>query len=151
MTKKVLFVCHGNICRSPMAESIFTGLAADAGMADAFEIDSAAVSTEEIGNDLYPPAKAELRRRGVTIVPHRARQITRRDYEHFDLIVAMDHSNVRWLKRLLGGDPQGKVRLLMDFTGRGGEVSDPWYTDRFDVAFDDIEEGCRALLASLRA
>jgi protein-tyrosine phosphatase len=145
---KVLFVCHGNICRSTMAQCVFTDLAARSGAADRFVIDSAATSTEEIGNPIYPPAARKLREKGVPILPHRARQITERDYKEFDLIVAMDEYNLRNLRRRLP-DTAGKYRLLLDFTDRPGEVADPWYTGDFETAYRDILEGCRGLLAAL--
>ena len=145
---RILFVCHGNICRSTMAECVFTFLAAEAGLADRFAVDSAAVSAEEIGNPIYPPAARKLREKGVPVLPHRARQITRRDYETFDVIVAMDESNLRLLRRRIP-DTAGKYRLLLDFTRRPGEVADPWYTGDFETAYRDVLEGCRGLLAAL--
>lgn len=148
---KILFVCHGNICRSPMAQCIFQQLAEEAGVGDRFEIDSAAVSAEELGNGIYPPAERELRRHGVPVLPHRAWQLRERDYERYDLFVVMDRSNFDRLFMRFRADPQGKLRMLMDYTPQGGEVSDPWYTDRFDVAYRDICEGCEALLKSLLA
>ncbi len=145
---KILFVCHGNICRSTMAQCVFTDLAARSGASERFVIDSAATSTEEIGNPIYPPAARKLREKGVPILPHRARQITERDYKEFDLIVAMDEYNLRNLRRRLP-DTAGKYRLLLDFTDRPGEVADPWYTGDFETAYRDILEGCRGLLAAL--
>ena len=143
---KILFVCHGNICRSTMAQCVFSDLAARAG--ERFFVDSAAVSAEELGNPIYPPAARKLREKGVPILPHRARQITERDYKEFDLIVAMDEYNLRNLRRRLP-DTAGKYRLLLDFTDRPGEVADPWYTGDFETAYRDILEGCRGLLAAL--
>ncbi len=142
---KIMFVCHGNICRSPMAEFVFKQLAEDAGLSEAFVIRSAATSTEEIGNPIYPPAKAELRRRGVPFNERNAVQISRADYNMYDLLVAMDDRNIHNMHRMLGGDPDGKIRKLMDFTDRPGDVSDPWYTGRFDEAYNDIREGCERL------
>ena len=141
-------MCHGNICRSTMAQCVFTALAARSGAAGRFVIDSAATSTEEIGNPIYPPAARKLREKGVRILPHRARQVTERDYKEFDLIVAMDEYNLRNLRRRLP-DTAGKYRLLLDFTDRPGEVADPWYTGDFETAYRDILEGCRGLLAAL--
>ena len=148
---KILFVCHGNICRSPMAEFVMKQLVREAGCADRFEIASCAVSREEIGNDLYPPAKAKLREKGVPFGHRCARQITRADYEAADYILLMDRQNRRWLDRLLGGDPAGKVHLLLEYAGRSDSVADPWYTGDFEAAYQDILEGCRGLLAALMA
>ena len=131
-----------------MAQCVFTDLAARSGASERFAIDSAATSTEEIGNPIYPPAARKLREKGVPILPHRARQITERDYKEFDLIVAMDEYNLRNLRRRLP-DTAGKYRLLLDFTDRPGEVADPWYTGDFETAYRDILEGCRGLLAAL--
>ncbi|MBE5804252.1 MAG: low molecular weight phosphotyrosine protein phosphatase [Clostridiales bacterium] len=145
--KKILFICHGNICRSPMAELIFKQLVRERGMGNRFSIASAATSTEEIGNPVYPPARAELARHGVPVEKRGACQLTRGDYEAYDLLIGMDNANIRNMHRMLGGDPEGKIHRLMDFTTRPGEVSDPWYSDRFDIAYRDIREGCEALLA----
>ena len=145
--RKVLFVCHGNICRSPMAEMILKHLVRERGLEGQFSIASAATSTEEIGNPVYPPARAELARHGVPVEKRGARQLTRRDYEEYDLLIGMDNANIRNMHRMLGGDPEGKIHRLMDFTTRPGEVSDPWYSDRFDIAYRDIRQGCEALLA----
>ena len=144
---KVLFICHGNICRSPMAEMIFKQLVREMGLEKQFEIASAATSTEEIGNPVYPPARAELARQGIPVEKRGARQLTRRDYADYDLLIGMDNANIRNMNRMLGGDPEGKIFRLMDFTARPGEVSDPWYSDRFDIAYRDIREGCEKLLA----
>ncbi len=145
---KILFVCHGNICRSIMAQCVFADLAERAGAAERFEIDSAAVSAEELGNPIYPPAARKLREKGVPILPHAARQITKGDCERFDLIVAMDEYNLRGLRRRLP-DSAGKYRLLLSFTDRPGEVADPWYTGDFETAYRDILAGCQGLLDTL--
>lgn len=146
---KILFICHGNICRSPMAEMIFKNLLRERKMEQRFFVASAATSREEIGNPVYPPARAELARHGVAVERRGARQVTRQDYAEYDLLIAMDHFNLRNLHRMLDGDPEGKVHLLMDYTNRPGEVADPWYNDRFDIAYRDILEGCEGLLAHL--
>ena len=150
---RILFVCHGNICRSPMAEFIFKDMVKQQGREKEFFVASCATSTEEIwnglGNPVYPPARAELAKHGISCEGKRAVQLTKKDYESYDLLIAMDSNNVRNIHRIIGSDPAGKVRKLMDYTPRGGDVADPWYTDRFDVAYRDIEEGCRCLLEQL--
>ena len=143
--KRVLFVCHGNICRSPMAEMIMKHLVRERGLAD-YVIDSAAVSREEIGNGVYPPAKRELAAHGVCCDAHCARQITAADYDRWDYLIGMDMSNITRMLRIFGHDDAGKVHRLLDFTGRPADVADPWYSDRFDIAFSDILRGCEALL-----
>ena len=148
-TKKILFVCHGNICRSPMAEFVMKWLVKEAGREGEFEIASAATSTEEIGNPVYPPARCKLAEHGIASDGKYARQITRRDYSYYDLIVGMDEWNLRNMRRMLGGDPDGKICLLMDYTERPGEVADPWYTGDFEATWRDVLEGCRGLLAVL--
>ena len=151
--KRIMFVCHGNICRSPMAEFIFKGMVAERGLSHSFEIASSATSTEEIwngiGNPIYPPAQRELKRRGVHYDNRRAVQLCREDYDKYDMFVGMDSMNVRNMHRIFGGDRENKIYKLMEFTSRGGDVSDPWYSDRFDIAFDDIYEGCSNLLSLL--
>ena len=146
---RILFVCHGNICRSPMAEFVMKDLVEKQGRSAEFTIASAATSTEEIGNGVYPPAKAMLRKHGVSCEGKRAVQLRREDYDKYDLLIGMDSANIRNMQRICGGDRQGKIRKLMDYTDRGGDVADPWYTDRFDVAYRDIYDGCVALLSSL--
>ena len=152
--KRVMFVCHGNICRSPMAEMISRDLCAKRGITGLI-FASSATSTEEIwngvGNPVYPPARAELLRHGIDPKDKRAVQLSAADYDHYDLFVGMDSANIRNMMRIFHGDPQQKVRKLMEYTKRGGDVSDPWYTDRFDVAFADIFEGCEALLGAILA
>ena len=149
---RILFVCHGNICRSPMAEFVMKELVRRKGLADHFEIASAATSREELGNPVYPPARRKLAEHGITCAGHAARQMTRRDYEHFDRILGMDHANIRNIQRIAGGDPDRKISLLLDHALRPGqEVADPWYTGDFDAAWNDILAGCEGLLAELAA
>ena len=148
---KILFVCHGNICRSPMAEFVMKDLVKKAGRGAEFEIASAATSTEEIGNPVYPPARRELAAHGIGCAGHAARQLRRNDYVHYDLLIGMDGANVRNMRRMCGGDPDGKIRLLLDFAGRPGqEVADPWYTGDFTATWRDVEAGCRGLLEQLK-
>lgn len=149
MIHKILFVCHGNICRSPMAEFVMKDLVGKAGAEEAFEIASAAVSTEEIGNDIYPPAQRKLREKGVSFIHRSARQITRSDYAYYDHIICMDESNLRWLRRIIGDDKEDKVSLLMQWTGVRRDVADPWYTSDFEATYRDVTEGCKALLLQL--
>ena len=150
---RILFVCHGNICRSPMAEFIFKDLAEKQGIADRFVVSSSATSTEEIwngiGNPVYPSAKAELAKHGLSCNGKRAVRLEKNDYDKYDLFVGMDSANIRNMLRIFGSDPDGKVRKLMDYTDRGGDVADPWYSYRFDVAYRDILEGCTALLEAV--
>jgi protein-tyrosine phosphatase len=144
--KKILFVCHGNICRSPMAEFVMKDLVAKAGLEDEFYIESAAASTEEIGNGVYPPAKRKLAEHGISCKGKTARQITKDDYEYFDLLIGMDEYNIEDMIDICGGDPDGKIYELMDFTERKGDVADPWYTRDFDATWRDVSEGCQRLL-----
>ena len=143
---RILFVCHGNICRSPMAEFVMKELTRQAGLGDQFIISSAATTTEELGNDIYPNAKAELKRRGIPFDRRRARQIRSDEYNDWDYIIAMDDENLYDINYIIGNDPQHKVRLLMSFTGKSSSVSDPWYTRNFARAYNDIYQGCEALL-----
>ena len=150
---RILFVCHGNICRSPMAEFIFKDMVEKAGAEDRFEIASAATSSEEIwngiGNPVYPSAKAELARHGLSCEGKRAIKLQKDDYDRYDIIIGMDENNMSNMARIFGGDPDGKCRKLMDLTSRGGDVADPWYSGHFDVTYRDIYEGCEALLKQL--
>ncbi len=144
---KVLFVCHGNICRSPMAEFILKALVKARGLQDSYHIESAAVSSEESGNPIYPPAKRSLTQHGVPFDPaKRARRVSAEDYRNFDRIICMDASNLRLIRRIIPEDPEGKIHLLMSYTGVGRDVADPWYTGDFEEAFQDILAGCEAML-----
>ncbi len=147
---RILFCCHGNICRSPMAEQIFLSLVKKRGLEKHFQIDSAATSREEIGYPIYPPIRKTLIMHGIDPGTHRARQITKKDYEDFDLLIGMDSEN-RWsLRRFYNDDPLGKIHLLLDYTDNPKDVDDPWYTRDFESAFNDIKEGCERLLAYLQ-
>ena len=132
-----------------MAEFVMKQLVSEAGRADEFEIASAATSTEEIGNPVYPPARRKLAEHGISCAGKTARQLTRRDYDHYDLLIGMDRYNIRNMERMCGGDPDNKIHLLLDYTHRPGDVADPWYTDDFDATWRDCLEGCTALLATL--
>ncbi len=137
-----------------MAEFILKKMVEERGLSDRFVIASSATSTEEIwngiGNPVYPPARAELKKHGIDPGTKRAVQLCREDYGKYDLFIGMDSANIRNMHRILGGDPEGKIRKLMDYTDRGGDVADPWYSDRFDIAYRDIHDGCEALLGSLK-
>ena len=146
MKHKILFVCHGNICRSPMAEFVMKHLVEKQGLQDQFEIASAATSTEEIGNPVYPPAQRKLAEHGINCEGKRARVMTREDFNYYDHIVVMDNENLQSIKWLFGKDKDHKVRLLMDYTDRPGEVADPWYTGDFEATWRDVLEGCEGLL-----
>ena len=147
---KVLFLCHGNICRSPMAEFIFTHMVKEEGLADHFHIESAATSREEIGNDTHHGTRRKLKEVGIPIWPRSARQITKKDYKEFDYILVMERYNLRNLERVIGKDVDGKVHLLLDYTNRPGNIADPWYTGNFDETYDDIVEGLQGFLEYLK-
>lgn len=147
--KKIMFVCHGNICRSPMAEFIMKKLVSDAGMSDRFHIASSATSTEELGNPVYPPARSELARHGIGCAGKTAVQLRKSDYDKFDIFIGMDTANIRNMNRIFGSDPEVKIYKLLTFAGRSDDVSDPWYSRDFGKAYADIEEGCIGLLRQL--
>ena len=143
---KILFVCHGNICRSPMAEFVMKDLVRKAGRAAEFSIVSAATSTEELGNPVYPPARRMMAAHGIDCTGKTARQLRKADYAQYDYLIGMDQANFRNMQRMCGGDPDGKIHLLLDFTDRPGQVADPWYTGDFQATWEDVLEGCEGLL-----
>lgn len=146
---RILFVCHGNICRSPMAEFVMKNLVRKAGMEAQFHIESAATSTEEIGNPVYPPVRRKLAEHGIDCAGKTARQLTNADYDQFDLLIGMDQANLRNMHRICGGDFAGKLHLLMDYTDRPGDVADPWYTGDFETTWRDVLAGCEDLLRAV--
>ena len=146
---RILFVCLGNICRSPMAEFIMKDMVKKAGLADRFEIASAATSREELGNPVYPPARQKLAQHGIGCKGKTARQLTAEDYGYYDLLIGMEEANLRNMRRICGGDSEGKLSLLLDWTGHPGDVADPWYTGDFEATWQDVLAGCQALLTHL--
>lgn len=146
---KILFICHGNICRSTMSQFVFQDLVNKRGLKDKFYIDSAATSREEIGNRPHYGTVSKLRQVGVPVLEHYAVQMTRQDYEDYDFLIGMERFNLRNMKRITGGDPDGKMHLLLDFSEHPRDISDPWYTGNFDETYRDVKEGCEALLAYL--
>ena len=146
---KVLFICHGNICRSTMAEYVLKHLTTQRGIAHQFHIDSAATSTEEIGNPVHSGTRLKLAQENIPCGNHRARQITKQDYQNFDYIIGMDTYNIKNIARIVGFDIDNKVHKLLDFTNRKGDIADPWYTGNFDATYRDVLEGCQGLLDSL--
>ena len=148
---KILFICHGNICRSPMAEFVMKDLVKKAGLETEFLIASAATSTEAIGNPVYHPARRKLAEHGISCAGKTSRQLTGTDYDQYDLLIGMDRANIRNMNRICGGDPEGKLHLLMEYAGRpDSEVADPWYTDDFEAAWRDVLAGCKGLLERLQ-
>jgi protein-tyrosine phosphatase len=146
---KILFVCHGNICRSPMAEFAMKTLVAREGVASQFSISSAATSTEEIGNPVYPPVRQLLERNGIRCAGKTARKLTQKDYAEYDLLIGMDEKNLSRMKTICRGDPDAKMNLLLDFTARRGQVADPWYTRDFETTWEQVKLGCQGLLSWL--
>ena len=147
---KILFVCHGNICRSTMAEYVMKHLVKKAGLEDQFFIDSAATSTEEIGNGVHHGTRRKLTEVGIPCGNHRARQMTKEDYDKFDLLIGMDGANLRNMRRLYSNDSQKKLHLLLEFAGSDRDIADPWYTGNFDATYEDVLSGCAALLEQLK-
>ena len=146
---KVLFVCHGNICRSTLAESLFIHMVKEKGIEDMFYINSAATSREEIGNGPHYGTVKKLREMGIPVVPHRAVQMTQNDYEEYDYLIGMDTANIRNMNRIAGGDPDGKIYKMLSFAGSGRDVADPWYTGDFDATYEDVFAGCEGFLEYL--
>ena len=146
---KILFVCHGNICRSPMAEFVMKDLVSKAGLAERFYIASAATSTEEIGNPVHYGTRRKLAQYGISVEGKYAVQLRKSDYDKYDHIIGMDGRNVTNMRRMLGDDPEHKLSLLLDFTDRPGDIADPWYTGNFDQTYDDVLAGCQGLLTAL--
>ena len=148
--KKIMFVCHGNICRSPMAEFIFKKMLDERNLSSEYFVSSSATSTEEIyngvGNPVYPPARAELAKHGISCRDKRAVQLTKEDYHKYDLFICMDSNNVKNALRIFGTDPENKIRKLMEYAGSSADVADPWYTGNFFVTYDDIFKGCKGLM-----
>ena len=143
---KILMICHGNICRSTMAEFVMKDMVNKAGLTDEYYIESAATSREEIGNDTHPGTKRKLTEVGIPYTKRKARQVTKKDYDEFDYLVIMDQNNMRNLNRIITDDPENKVFKLLDFAGKNRDIADPWYTGNFDETYDDVVEGCQALL-----
>ena len=146
---KILFVCHGNICRSTMAESVFTHMVRERGIEDMFEINSAATSREEIGNTPHYGTVGKLRQVGIPLVPHRAIHMTKEDYQYYDYLIGMDSANIRNMNRIAGGDPEEKIYKLLTFAGSSRDVADPWYTGDFDATYRDVVEGLEGFLDSI--
>ncbi len=146
---RIMFVCLGNICRSPMAECVLKQLVAQRGLSESFIIDSAATCGDEIGNPIHHGTRRKLKEMGVPICEHRAVQLRRTDYNRYDLFLCMDGGNLADLRRIFGSDPQHKIKRLLDYSARPRDIADPWYTGNFDVTYDDIFEGCTALLEAL--
>ncbi len=147
---KILFVCHGNICRSPMAEYVMKDIVTKRGIADQFDISSAATSTEELGNPVHPGTRTKLKQLGISTTGKYAVQMKRSDYEKYDYIIGMDNWNYRNMLRIVGKDPEKKISLLLDYTVHPRDVADPWYTGDFDKTYEDILAGCQGFLAFLQ-
>lgn len=148
---KILFVCHGNICRSPMAEFVMKDLVQKAGLSHQIQVDSAATSSEEIGNSIHYGTRRKLQEKGIPFDDHRARRMTKRDYETYDLLIGMETMNIRNMLRITQGDPLHKISRILDHTPHPRDIDDPWYTGNFDITYEQIREGCEALLQKLSA
>lgn len=148
---KILFVCHGNICRSTMAQYVLQHMVKEQGIADQFYIDSAATSNEEIGSGVHYGTRNKLRKEGIYCGSHRARRLTKKDYQEFDYIIGMDTANMRNIQRIVGEDTENKVYKLLQFAGESGDIADPWYTGNFDVTYNDVVRGCKGLLKAIEA
>lgn len=146
---KILFVCHGNICRSPMAQFVLQQMVDNQGLSNQFYIDSAATSTEEIGNGIHYGTMSIFRQYEIPCTGHRARQMTRRDYDKYDFLIGMDDANVRNMSRITGGDPENKIHKLLEYAGSSRAIADPWYTGEFDITYEDVKEGCEAFFKYL--
>ena len=146
---KILFICHGNICRSTMAQFVFQHYVEEAGLSDRFEIDSAATSREEIGNGPHRGTVRKMNEVGIPVLPHRARQVTKEDYDYYDLLIIMDQENLWGIRRIIKDDPEEKIHLLLEYCGEERDVADPWYTGDFDATYRDVSRGCSALLETL--
>ena len=146
---KVLFICHGNICRSTMAQFVFQHMVNTRGLSGLFHIDSAATSREEIGNGPHYGTVNKMREVGIPVLPHRAIQMTKKDYNEYDFLLGMDEANIRNMRRIAGGDPGQKIHMLLDYSKQPRAIADPWYTGNFDVTYSDVVEGCNAFLQYL--
>ncbi len=146
---KVLFICHGNICRSTMAQFVFQDMVNQHGLSDCFRIESKATSTEELGNGPHYGTVRKMQEMNIPVLPHRAEQMRRKDYQDYDYIIGMDHWNYQNIMRIIGKDRANKVSLLLDWTDNPRDIADPWYTGNFDLTYEDVREGCEALLQSL--
>ena len=149
MITRVLFVCHGNICRSTMAQCVFIHLCKQKGVLNLFYIESAATSREEIGNPPHRGTVQKLHKEGIQVIPHQATQMTKEDYDKYDLLIGMDSMNMRNMQRIVGHDRENKMHLLTEYSGKGGSIADPWYTGNFDVTYEDVLAGCEGLLECL--
>jgi len=146
----ILFICHGNICRSPMAEFVMKKLVREAGLQDRVEIESAATSREEIGNDIHPGTKRQLKKEGVPFTHRAARQLTAAEYTIYDYLIVMDHNNLRNLRRIIGEDTENRVSLLLSYRGENSDIADPWYSGDFESTYRDVLRGCKALLREIQ-